>query len=328
MTALPRIGLSVAALLGLFGEPTIAQACGGYTCSNDQFLPRSGRVPANITAIAWAPGYDVSAPADAGAGALPRLPRFECRAADGSSHAVRFEALPLQRPDHLKLSEPLVAGEHCTITSGIDCTTDDQPKYLNGRAEFDVVAAEPVPELGLIAVTSSKIASVGVAANASCSESIRSCTVNTSLEWTFINSAWRDVMMFETIVDDEPFSIWHDQIIANELGGLYRGRDRDVVFAPIGEIPENAHDFRQLDLGEHTVAIRARLPGSNVVMETPAVTIQLDCGPLAQPPLAENVIEGDSSGCAVGGPLGSSQRRTGAGALFGLLLLAARRRRR
>ena len=328
MTTLPRFGLTVAALLGLVGEPTIAQACGGYTCSNDQFLPRAGKVPANITAIGWEPGYDVSAPADAGAGALPPLPRFECRAANGSTHTVRFEALPKERPDHLKLSEPLIAGERCTITSGIECTAEDQPKYLNGRAEFDVIEAQPVPELGLIAVTGSKIATVDVAANASCSEPIRSCTVNTSLEWTDSNTAWRDVMLFETIVDGEPFAIWHDQIVANELGGLYRGRERDVVFAPLDEIPENVHDFRQLDLGEHTLAIRARLPGSNVIMETPAVTIQLDCGPKARPPLAQNVVEGDGGGCAVASPLGSSQRRMGIVALFGLLLLAARRRKR
>ena len=116
--------------------------------------------------------------------------------------------------------------------------------------------------------------------------------------------------------------------VANELGGLYRGRERDVVFAPLDELPENVNDFRQLDLGEHTLAIRARLPGSNVIMETPAVTIQLDCGPKAKPPLAENVYEGEASGCAVASPLGSSQRRMGVTALFGLLLLAARRRRR
>jgi MYXO-CTERM domain-containing protein len=284
-------------------------------------------VPANIAAVGWTPGYDVSASSDAGAGALPALPRFECRAANGTSRTVRFEALPAERPDHLKLSEPLVAGEHCTITSGIDCAADDQPKYLNGYAEFDVIDAQPVPELGLIAVTSSTIGAVNVAANASCSEPIRSCTVNTSLEWTQANAPWRDVMMFETIVDGEPFSIWHDQITANELGGLYRGRERDVVFAPLGDIPENVHDFRQLELGEHTLAIRARLPGSDVIMETPSVTIELDCGPKAGPALAENVIEGDSGGCTVASPLRSSQRRMGVVVLFGMLLLAARRRR-
>ena len=110
MTTLPRLGLTVATLLGLFGEPTIAEACGGYTCSNDQFLPRAGKVPANITAIAWQPGYDVSAPADAGAGALPRLPRFECRAANTEDATgvmtltLPASLLPPGRPAELRIT--------------------------------------------------------------------------------------------------------------------------------------------------------------------------------------------------------------------------------
>lgn len=329
---LQRFGLTIAAVLGALAEPTVASACAGYVCQNDQFLPRAGNVPANIPAIAWQPGYNSDQLSDASPTSAAPLPRFECRAPDGTTRAVRFTAMPADRPNHLRLDEPLVAGEHCILTSGVpDCPAEIEPRYLNGHAEFDVTAASPIPEqIGLIAVTSPRIGRVDVAANASCSEGIRSCTVRTSLELDAAAAPWKDVLQFETIVDGERFAIWHDQSIPNELGGLYQGRERDVVFAPIDAIPDNVHDFRQLDLGDHTLAIRAQLPGSDLIIQTPAVSILLDCEPDAQPELAEVAGSGDSGGCTVAGRLGSSQRQAGLfgslSMLLGLLLMTARRR--
>lgn len=329
---LPRFSLTIAAVLGTLVEPTVANACGGAVCIHDQFLPRAGKVPANIPAIAWQPGYNADPPSDAGSAAP--LPRFECRAANGTTRTVRFTALPEDRPDHLRLDEPLVAGEHCTITSGVpNCDAEIGPRYLNGQAEFDVGAASPLPkQIGLIAVTGAKIGRVDVAADASCSEGIRSCTMRTSLELSEAAAPWKDVLQFETIVDGERFAIWHDQAIPNELGGLFQGREHDVVFAPLDEIPDNVHDFRQLDIGEHTLALRAQLPGSDAIIETPAVSVELDCGRDGQPELAENVVSSDSGGCTVASQLGSSQRQSALlgswSMLLGMLLLAARRRTR
>src|ERR1700712_1615404 len=116
-------------------EPTTGYACGGDQCANDQFLPRAGTVPANIAAIAWDPGYDVRTGSDASESSSATLPRFECTAADGSRHAVRFVALPEDKPDHLQLSEALVVGEHCTVSSGISDCSIDGPGYAAAAAQ-------------------------------------------------------------------------------------------------------------------------------------------------------------------------------------------------
>jgi hypothetical protein len=321
-----RSGLTVAALLGYLVEPKLAQACAGSVCINDQFLPRVGSVPENIATIAWDPGYDVRAE-------IPLLPRLECVAADGGTRELSFAALPRDRPDHLELNEPLVAGERCMLSSGVtDCSVDGAGAYLEGRAEFDVVDSSPLPEeLGLIAVAGPKLDDIEISADTSCSERVSACIVNASVVFSAAALPWKDALLFETIVDGEPFSTSRNLALPDELGGLYHGRTADVVYALGGKIPGNVIAERELDPGEHTLAIRARLPGSDVILATPPVTINLDCGRRAQVPLARSEVSAGSNSCTVTPDLGSSHRRShfACNALAGIAaLLLARRRAR
>jgi hypothetical protein len=331
---LPRFALIAAPLIAVapLAAPTTSYACSGYSCANDQFLPRGGSVPANISAIAWTPGHSADATSTA-------LPRFECAAADGSTHTVRFVALPEDKPDHLQLAESLTAGDHCVISSGVaDCAIDD-PAYdaashTNGKAEFDVVEASDVPgELGVIAVTGAQLGEVDVAADASCSERIEACRVDASLDWNAATLPWKDALVFETFVDGERYATSRNLAIPDELGGLYSGRDHDVVFALLGDVPDNARVGRKLEAGEHSLVIKAHLPGSAQTLATPAVTIVLRCGGSSEPPLAANTIGGDSGGCVVAPAIGNAEGRrvpafaSALGALW-MLLMAARRRQR
>ena len=338
---LPRLALFAAPTLlaAWLIEPATGYACGGYQCRNDQFLPRSGTVPANIPAIAWLPGFDTRS----GASSELALPSFECAAADGSKHTIRFEAAPIDKPDRLQLSEKLIAGEHCTIQSGIsDCSIDDpdyvapisegnEISYLAGRAEFDVVDDSPPPQsLGLSAVISARLGDVDVAADASCSENVEVCLAETSLDWSSEALPWQHALLLETYVDGAHFSTGRNLSVPDELGGLYYGRDRDAVYATLGTVADNVQLSKQLDLGEHTLEIKARLPGTNETLSTAPVIIVLRCTDNSPTPLAESNVAGESSGCSVGAGLGSSERRA-SWMLFGvvgLLLAAAKRRRR
>jgi hypothetical protein len=294
-------------------------------CIHDQFLPRAGSVPANIAAIAWDPGYDAANDVEGAA----RLPSLECTAANGSTRDLRFVALPEDRHVHLKLSEPLVAGERCTLRSGVSGCAEANAEYLQDSAEFQVAESSPIPEsLGLLAVAGPKYEEIELAADASCSENVAACVVRTSVVFNDQAISWKDALLYETIVDGEPFSAWRDLALPDELGGLYNGRDADVVYALIGETPENVRTVRDLDPGEHTLAIRARLPGSDLVLATPEVSINLDCGHAARVPLARNEVASGSESCTVSPHLGSSRRPAGA-LVFSFLaavLLAARRR--
>ena len=323
-----RSGLTAAAVLGYLVKPATTLACGGPTCLNDQFLPRDGTVPANIAAIAWDPGYDVANDVEGTA----RLPRFECAAADGGSRELRFVALPEDRPDHLVLSEPLVAGERCTLRSGIeDCSVDSDASHLQGSASFDVTESSPLPEtLGLVSVAGPKLEDVEVAADASCSENALACVLRTSVVLSNAALPWKDALLYETLVDGEPFSTWRHLALPDELGGLYSGRDAGAVYVLVGEVPENVSTLSELQAGEHTLSIRARLPGTELTLTTPEVAINLDCGRATQVPLARNEVAQGSDSCAVTAGVGGSPRQHGLAALILAVaaLFGARRRTR
>ncbi|HTU63853.1 MAG TPA: hypothetical protein VMF89_35555, partial [Polyangiales bacterium] len=287
---------------------------------------RDGSVPANIAAIAWDPGYDVADDVES----APKLPRLECVAADGSSRELRLAALPEDRPDHLALRDPLAAGERCTLHSGVqDCSVDSNAAHLQDTAEFEVTESSPVPDtLGLIAVAGPTLEDVEVAADASCSESVPACILRTSVVFDRAAEPWRDALLYETLVDGERFSTWRNLSLPDELGGLYTGRDAGAVYVLVGEVPDNVSTLSELAAGEHTLSIRAHLPGSDVVLETPEILVNLDCGRATRTPTATSDIAPESDGCTVAGGLGSSQRRAGLiGLCFAAALLFAGRRR-
>ena len=323
-----RSGLAAALWLVYLVEPASTYACASPVCVHDQFLPRAGSVPANIRALAWAPGYNV----DQDEESAVSLPSLECTAADGGTRALDFNALPEGRPDRLELREPLTAGERCRLSSGInECPLEWGAPYLEDSVEFEVGESSPLPEtLGLIAVAGPKREEIELAANASCSELVPACVIHSSVLLSEAASPWKDALLYETLIDGEPFAAWRRMAVPDELGGLYNGRDADVVYALIGEVPENLLTTRDLDPGEHTISIQARLPGSTVTLQTPPVTINLDCGHIAQVPLARSEVAGSESSCTVAAGVGSSQRRVGAFAsllLVGLLLVTRRRAR-
>ena len=324
--ALIRSGLTAAVLFGYVLEPAITQACAGPVCLNDQFLPRDGTVPANITAIAWDPGYNV---ADDVEGA-PKLPRLDCIAADGGIRQVGLIALPEDRPDHLELRKPLVAGERCTLQSGVtDCSVDSDAEHLQGSAQFEVTESRPIPDaLGLLAIAGPTLEDVEVAADASCSENALACVLRTSVVFEPAALPWKDALLFETLVDGERFSTWRHLSLPDELGGLYGGRDAGAIYVLIPEVPENVSTLSELAAGEHTLSIRAHLPGSDVFLATPEVTVNLDCGRATRTPTATSNIVAESDGCTVAASPGSAQRRAGfIGLCFAAALLVAGRRR-
>src|SRR3954469_22933937 len=89
--------VTIVSCAGLFTlAPNISRACGGSICNPDQFVPRSGQVPASLDAIAWWPGTDWSTGLDTdGGGSMPLMTGasdlvFECGSAGNSKRKVSF----------------------------------------------------------------------------------------------------------------------------------------------------------------------------------------------------------------------------------------------
>jgi hypothetical protein len=268
--------------------PQRAAACSGYTCENDQFLPRYGVVPANSQLIAWQPGarfgddeYHTHA-ADLS---------LECTSPTGEQRRLSLSTAPVsQQPSYLMPSEALVEGEVCRITGGIaDCDPDyaNAPldpgggSYVDGEATFEVSAASPEPEtLGELVLDEPKRGSVELSvATGECSTNVPACVVSASVALSDAALPWRDVLLYTAYVDNARWFIGHNIIRPTELGGLSEGRERTMLFALSNEAADGGTPRSDgLAPGPHTIVIEAHLPGSDRVLSTEKQTVDLSCG--------------------------------------------------
>ena len=269
---------AAAVVLGLAVGVPRARACSGPPCATDQFVPVSGTLPSNAPAIAVFLGGDsrggtyiqsaakniaLSCRGGSGAGAL--VP-FELRVGDMACGGPQCAgALSLIVPQ-----SALSVGHTCVI-AGTDCDRQwagHEPlagsEYLEGRAEFVVTEAADLPAtLGTIALSEPEWEDVELAGGAGCKYMAPSCVVRAELTLSEDATPWRDALMYETWALGTP----------EQYGGSYLGRGKEILFyrqtGPAGPY--------ELTRGNHSVVMRATLPGSDVVVESEALELQLDC---------------------------------------------------
>ncbi|HKU38637.1 MAG TPA: hypothetical protein VJR89_10835, partial [Polyangiales bacterium] len=165
-----------------------AEACSGLQCNPDQFVPRSGYVPANLPGVAWRSGFARGVRDETDSGVIesvetaPADLRFQCKAQDGTTRSVTFDTEDVSSDlAYLRLRAPLQPGERCTLESSVvDCNLQDvdlllqgpdfDRAYLRGSAEFRVTAAAVLPtELGTISVSAPLIERLELSEGAGCS---------------------------------------------------------------------------------------------------------------------------------------------------------------
>jgi hypothetical protein len=257
-----------------------AAACAAEPCTPDQFVPRAGGVPANLTAIAWRPGHDYdSRDLDAGDTPVTEL-RLECQT---PGEAPRLVALGAQ-PDQLSLGAALKEGERCELSDrrGLRCDVQRQAAsspelaYLAGRASFTVTAPAPLPkQLGRVALEPATHTEVGLStSDGSCTKYHDACVVSGTLVWSAEAEPWRDALLFETTVDGQPWGVDRALQLPDELGALSDGRQRVLLFS-LDE--RDSSSSRGLERGRHELRVRARLPGQSDWLDGEPATFELDC---------------------------------------------------
>jgi hypothetical protein len=321
----PYVLLATASLFLLARAPTPVSACGGPGCFPDQFVPVTGSLPQNAQAIAVFLGRaivvsDARAPLDAGPSfdwvdTTKSDLSFECTDAMGSTTAIPFEleqnGLALLRPQR-----PLAVGDTCSIVGHMCGERGPVPlagrEYLQGHAEFRVIKPAALPStLGTLELNVAQRDKVELAGGAACGESYESCVVRASVVLSKEATPWKDALIYSTWVDGQGWSVGDQEIgVPSQEGGSYLGRGRDLFYYLLEDARPGAEGLTR---GKHRVSIRATLPGTDLMIETPPKEMTLDCG-----------APGSSSSCAVGNVRSSSPNSIGWMAL--LVLVAARKR--
>lgn len=304
-----------AILLMLGAEARRADACSQPRCWPGSFTPAEGAaVPANLPAFHWRPVGDLS-------GKVADPSRVSLKTAAGVE--VPITGTPLPNGDWVfAIDEPLLAGTTYTLTDLNVCDVDT----LGPTATFTAEIAAALPtDLGTLVASDHRIAAFEVeTVSGSCSSPIDGDQVLIDLSRSASAEPWRDVLMFETLVDGAPWSPQNALNVANAPGTSWRGRGADRVYTTCYAADPSAN--AGTTAGAHEVTMRATLPGGTTAW-TASVPVELSCNPL--PPdecegalLPHGGCEDDDhhGGCNAGGAAGLF------GIAFAALLLRPRRR--
>lgn len=296
-----------------------AAACSS-SCLAGSFVPGDGaHVPANLPGLIWRAPSAPSSP-DPARVSLTRL---------DTGATIALTATASDRGYYtLVPAEPLVAGVSYHLADATECAL-----FGSAQATFTVTEAAPLPTaLGTVTVTPRPRATAELMTTAgSCSVEADIAPVEVALAFTAEAEPWRDVLHFETLVDEQPWAPRASILSALPPGASWKGRGVDLVYSVCVNHSGFGAPSVDLPLGAHAVGMRAVLPGTGVDLYAEAVGFTTQCeavgddGGLCDGGLGDHDAaagaDGGGGGCAAGG--------SGAGVAIGLALggLIARRRR-
>jgi len=264
-----RVVLVCGSLAAPLAAPAVADACSPAPCDVGSQVPTNlAVVPANLPGIFWRTDNDV----DAG----PESVRL-VRVAD--AHEVPVEVVVLGAGRHeIAVLEPLAPDAEHTLILGSVCfgtglADDGAPQFtlktagespLPGADLGELIAGEPMRgDLELASI------------NGGCSEPIDSAYVEVAMTLAAAVGPWKDVLVFETRVDGELWAPSGFLPLAPPEGESWLGRGVDRVYATC-EAGEGVVD-PSLSPGAHLVEMRARIPGTDIVLTSSEVEVLLSC---------------------------------------------------
>lgn len=275
-------GDSVGAALALILVAARGEACSCYEmcCGRGVIAPATGRVPANVPALAWwpGPGRDVWCPARVGRAEEVAWMRLD---AGGASQPVSFSFETAAVGHLLRPAEPLVVGASYRLVTQNTCPAHFPVPAMpeTQRAEFEVGPAAPLPTtLGTVVGEPPGRRWVQVAANGgTCGLYLESSAVEIQLRHSPEAEPWASLFLYETLVDGQP---WQYRLTPCDIpphGQSRHGRGRDVVFAVCANQSGTPLLQPSIPPGRHTLRFRATLPGVSAPLESEPFEVDFNC---------------------------------------------------
>lgn len=302
-----RFVLACAALLAAAAAPAVADACSPPFCNFGTQIPGDmSIVPANLPGIFWL--------TDDGVAATPESVRLY-RVSD--SQEVPLELTSLGGGLHdIKLLEQLAPDQAHALVLGSECIGTGLADDTAPVFELMTAAASPLPDaLGDLVASGLMHGPLELATtNGGCSEPVESAYVDVTLELAPAAVPWRDVLVFETWVDGQPWSPSDFLPLPPPPGESWLGRGVDRVYATCapGDVVDPG-----LSEGKHKVVIRARIPGGDVVLASPPIDVQLTCSDVGTSSSGGESSTGDTSTSSGGDTSGGGVTSTSEGNVTG-----------
>jgi hypothetical protein len=251
--------------------PQAAHACSPPLCSPSAFVPGDeATVPASVGRLIWRPA------AKNLGGQPPDLSHVRLVEDRDGGEAIPLDGEASGRLYELIPTEELVAGTRYRLIDEASCEADVDGDPL--EVVFDVGPASPLPEtLGTITVESEGLGEISFATfGGRCGVTVNADRVTINLEPSAEAAPWIEVLHFETLVNDERWAPRRLSTASVDPGASWIGRGRDRLYRACESVG-GEEPIEQLAAGTHRVRFRATLPGTDLEIETPEVTVELGC---------------------------------------------------
>lgn len=124
---------------------------------------------------------------------------------------------------------------------------------------------------------------IWLAAAASCSSAHEVSEVWITSRLSPVAHAWRDQLLYRTIVDGKPWQPRSSICSRVEPGKSWDGVGSDRIFTACGARDDRDHDATPVATeSQRTVVMEAHLPGTDIVLRTPLKHVDLDCSGLVE----------------------------------------------
>lgn len=280
--ALERQALRLLTLgLVVFALPAPSRACSEPVCQNGFLVPAgSARVPANAPGFWWRGSREGGAEADAAVHVWQASgDADEADEAEVELDLVRtFRPATVgstgeQRAPGVLLGVALTAGQRLRVEAADTCAIGG---YRPFAASIEVTDAAPVPAtLGALSATTPRRGPLTIAHDGGgCSREADVVYTDVSLSLNAQAAPWADLLLYETLVDGQPYHPADSMIHTPPPHESWQGRGRDRLFVVCDP---SAGDAGGLPAGTHEVQLVGRLPGSDARIVSDTVQVTLRC---------------------------------------------------
>lgn len=247
-----------------------AQACSASPCLNGRFIPEADTLPSNLPAFYWVPPM-------LGSGTLRDATRVTLRELK-TDRLIELSARALGGHFLLAPRTPLepLAEYRLTDSTAEPCSPFRSEPTGTPARTFRATAAQPLPRsLGTLIAVPRGIGLLALSASASCDVCVEAERVTVTLDPAPEAEPWLAALHFSTWVDGREWTADKDGRPSTYDAGSWFGRGRDVLY-------RECRSWRQtwtsgLSTGEHSVVMKATLPGTDVALETAPVTVRFAC---------------------------------------------------
>lgn len=187
----------------------------------------------------------------------------------------------------LVFGEELTAGESYVIRANrLIASRHQNEQETIDVAVFHTTAPAEIPttigELGLADSSEDSLTIESLAGD--CAATVNAVHCGVTLELSAEAEPWRDALYFGTFVDGVPWFPRHSMCETVSPGTSWVGRGTDLVFAICGDYQIDVFGRELIDSlpfvlteGWHTVQIRGWIPGTDVVLTSSQIGVELEC---------------------------------------------------